>query len=618
MRIATVPSKRRRDLTIIGILLIGIPLVVFASYQAYQLITRASAEAQPRNVVISKLTTSAVTVSWVTDVQSFGSVIPIQNGIEKSPIVDTKRGNRRRYTHHIDIEDLDPNTQYEFVIVSDREKYRSEGNKNFAFKTAPITETSATPNPIHGGIKGVVGDDVIIYALLKDKSAYPVSTTIPTGGNWVIDLSAFRSIANKTPIVVTNSTNIVLVAISGPNKGAVQEGTYSELFDSSGKLKDVYALTIGDNSSLYNDFPPVSMLEAFVAEPEEPTQPTTPTTPTTPPAQETDDTPTGNTGRVFRIVHNLQWIDMVTGDGSAVSGVSGAASVQTTNLTDTGFTVLWISENKEKGHINYGTSRDSLSSQATDERDGLTTKSNYYIHSVVLSRLQPDTEYFFEIESGDNKYDNGGNKYVVKTFSTLTSPPPFESVTGVIDGMPEHKEVVVTVHIKDEDGAGSKGESLKLSTLVDENGKWILSIAESRVQDGTSYFEYTSEDSLNVNLVTTFSASTHTEKMQGISDRDVEISVEGNSSSGVGYTRVELLQNYGILGHSTGVNPDLVVTPDDSEYEVDSGIETPKTGILDNVVYLILLSFALISIGVVTYKGSVTRQRKGGKMIRAL
>jgi hypothetical protein len=616
MKIATVPSKKRKELTIIAILLIGIPLVVFATYQVYNLITRASVEAKPNNVLLSNLTTSSVTVSWVTDVTATGSVIPVVNSSEKSPVVD-KRGSGKRYTHYVELTNLEPNTDYQFIIVSDSKKYSSEGSKNFTFKTAPITADTPTPNPVHGSVNGGSGDDVMMYALLKDKSTYPVSAVMPTGGNWIMDLSALRKVSDKSLVVVSGSTNIVIIAVSGPNRGAVVEGSYSDLFDSNGKLKDVHPLTIGDNSNLYTYFPAVAMLEAYSIE-----TPTTPTptpsyTPTTP-VEEEEEEEEEIFDRRFRIVHDINWIDMVTGDGTAVTANTGAPTVQVTNLTDTGFTVIWVSEEKEEGYISYGTSASSLSSDASDERDGLTNKGSYYVHSVSLSRLQPDTTYYFEVKSGEDTYDNGGSKYSVETFSTLSSPPPFQSVTGVVEGMPDHNEAIAVAYIKDGDDSGSKGESNKVSTLVDESGKWILSIADSRVEDGSSYFEYTSGDSMYIDILSTVSTDTATESMASVTEGDIETSLGVGSSSSVGYTRVELLGNYGILGYTSGTNPDLVSDPTDPSYSVGSGTETPKTGIFDNVVYLILLSLGLLTTGVLIYRSNMTKPKRKGKMVRSL
>lgn len=608
MKIATVPSKKRKELTIIAILLIGIPLVVFATYQVYNLITRASVEAKPNNVILSNLTTSAVTVTWVTDVPATGSVIPVVNSSEKSPVIDS-RGSGKRYTHYVELSDLEQDTEYQFIIISDSKKYTSEGSKNFTFKTARISADTPTPNPIHGSVNGASGNDVMLYALLKDKSTYPVSTEIPTGGNWIMDLSALRKISDKSMVVVSDSTNIVIIAVSGSNKGAVIEGSYSELFDSNGKLKDVYPLNIGENSTLYSYFPPAAMLEAYSSGNE---TPVTPVTPSTPEVEEEEEEEIFD--RRFRIIHQLNWIDMVTANGSVGTGNFGESTVDIVNLTDTGFTVLWISEQKEQGYVRYGTSLNSLTNDASDERDGLTNRGSYYVHTVSLSRLQPETEYFFEIKSGDDTYDNDGSKYSITTFATLGSPPPFESVTGVVTGVPDHKEAIATVFVKDGDDSGSKGESLKMSTLIDENGKWILSIGGSRTEDGSSYFEYTSGDSLYVDILTTVSSDTHTESMQGISEKDIEISLGGTSSS-VSYTRVELLGNYGILGYSSGQNPDLAPSSNNSSYEVTSGTETPKTGVLDDVVYLILLSLGLLTTGIIIYRSNMTKPKRKGKMI---
>ena len=611
MKIATVPSKKRKQLTIIAILLIGIPLVVFATYQVYNLIIKASVEAKPNNVVLSNLTTSAVTITWVTDVPATGSVIPVVNNSEKSPVIDS-RGSGKRNTHYVELSDLEQDTEYQFIIVSDSNKYTSEGSKNFTFKTARISADTPTPNPIHGSVSGVSGNDVMLYALLKDKSTYPVSTEIPTGGNWIMDLSALRRISDKSMVVVSDSTNIVIIAVSGTNKGAVIEGSYSELFDSNGKLKDVYPLNIGENSTLYSYLPPEAMLEAYSSSGQTPVIPVTPS-PSTPKIEEEEEVEE-IFNRRFRIIHQLNWIDMVTADGSSNTGDFGESTVDIVNLTDTGFTVLWISEKKEQGYVLYGTSVDSLTNNASDERDGLTNRGTYYVHTVSLSRLQPETKYFFEIKSGDNTYDKSGSKYSVTTFATLGSPPPFESVTGVVTGVPDHKEAIATVFIKDEDGSGSKGESLKMSTLIDENGKWILSIGGSRTEDGSSYFEYTSGDSLHVDILTTMSSDTHTESMQGVSERDIEISLAGTSTS-VSYTRVELLGNYGILGYSSGQNPDLVPNPNTPSYEVTSGTETPKTGVLDDVIYLILLSLGLLITGIIIYRSNMTKPKRKGKMI---
>jgi len=612
MKIATLPKKRRRDLIIIAILLVGLPLLVFASYQVYQLVIRASVEAQPKNIALSNLTTSSVTVSWITDVSATGSVVSVLNNVEQSPILD-KRGSGKRYTHYVELTNLEPNTDYEFVIVSDSEKYTSEGEeKLFKFKTAPIKAETPTPNPIHGSVSGASGDDVMLFAMLKDKSAYPVSAIMPKGGNWIMDMSALRDISEKTMVVVTPDTNIVLTAISGSEEGAVIEGTFSELFDSNGKLKDVHLLNLSSESEPYTYLPSASMLEDYSSESIVVPEPKLPESVVIESVEEEEEFE-----RRYELVHDIPWIDMFTGEG-VVSGITGEDSIQITNLTDTGFTIIWLSGEKEKGYISYGTSVNDLSLEVSDERDSITTRGEYYVHVVSLSRLQPETEYFFEIHSGGTVYDNNGNKYEVTTFSTLTSPPPFDSVTGEIEGIPEHNEAVLIAQIVDEDSAGSQGESSRIATVVDENGRWILSIADSRTQEGVSYFEYTSGDILEIDVITTFSTEIHEESMEGVENRDIKITIQ---DTGQGQqTDVDLLDNYGVLGVSTmdrlvGERV-LGIDSEEQEYEAGyiQGAQTPKTGIFDSYTLVSVFVLILVVFSLVLYISRVTRKRKKGNM----
>jgi hypothetical protein len=624
MKVATIPKKRRRDLIIIAILLIGIPLLVFASYQVYQLVIRASVEAQPKNVALSNVTTSSVTISWVTDVSATGSVVPVLNNVEQSPVLD-KRGSGKRYTHYVELTNLEPNTDYQFVIVSDNNKYSGQGEDIFTFKTAPIKDETPTPNPIHGSVSGASGDDVMLFAMLKDKSAYPVSAIMPRGGNWIMDISSLRSVSDKSLARVVDSTNIVLVAISDTESGAVVEGTYSELFDSNGRLKDTFPLNISQQDNLLSHFPSQSILSDYSeVVPDLGGEDIVERNPLLDRDYEDfdsdleiEDKEGEEFTRRFRLVSDIEWIDMVTEGGTVVSRVTGEPSIQIANLTDIGFSVIWVSEEREEGYIRYGTSLGSLDLEGNDERDGITNRETYFVHIVSLSRLEPETEYFFEVVSGSSIYDNSGSKYSVTTFPSLSSPPPIDSVSGKIDGVPEHNEAVVVAQIKDADGGGSQGESSKIATVVNENGRWILSIADIRTQEGLSYFEYTSGDSLEIDVITTFFTSIYTEN---ISEEEIVISLS-SSTSGEN-ARIELLDNYGVLGYSTGQSLDTRLTQDvqgqtqDTLYARSDSQETPKTGVLDKFLTKIILSFAIITGGIVLFTYSNKKKDKSNKMAK--
>jgi len=619
MEIAQLPSQKRKNLIIIAALAIGLPLLVFATYQVVQLITKAGSDNKPKNVIISNITTSSITISWTTESKATGSVIPVENGDSKSPVID-KRGNSSRYTHYVELTSLEPNTSYSFIIVSGSDKYSDENGKEFSFKTAPVTADTPTPNPIYGTVSGGSGDDVLLYAVLKDKTAYPVSATMPSGGNWIMDLSALRSISDKKMITASSSSNVVIIAVGGTSKGAVVTGVYSDIFDSNGKLKDTNPLTLSSKTDMYSSMPSDAVLTAYSST-TTPTTPTnnnddeeeeTPTTPTTP--TEEEEEPSGEFTRKFRIVQQLEWIDMVSSSSTLVSGKTGAESIQVANLTDTGFTVMWVSSAKEQGTVKYGTSKDSLTNTATDQRDGLTTKGSYYVHMVDVTRIQPSTTYYYEVVSGSNTYDNNGAKYSLKTYATLSSPPAYESVTGAVSNLPEHGELIVLAYIKDTDSTGSAGNSTKMATMVDENGKWILSIGDSRTSDGSAYYEYTSSDTFQMDFVTTFVAKSSTANMEGISSKDISVALESTSSTSK-TEKVEALKNYGILGASSG-SSSTTSSSSNSSYNVSTGTETPKTGILDNMIYLLILASGLCFGGYYIYSKNKPKSKKSNKMVR--
>lgn len=567
MKIAQLPSKRK-NLTTIIILIIGLPLLVYAAYQAVQLVIRAGADPTPKNVIISNISTSSATISWVTEGQTKGSVVPILSGNEKSPVLD-KRGDERRYTHYVEITSLEPNTKYTFNIISESKKYSTVDNLKFTFTTAPITATVATPNPVYGSVAGSSQDDVIIYIFYKDKSTYPVSTIIPSGGNWIVDLSGLRKISDKELVVAGSGTNLVVIAVAGTAKGAKVEGIYSTLFDSNGKLKDTNTFAISSVSDIYSSFPPIAMLKTVSADVVDDDDDGGNVTP---PADDDNEVVDGD--RVFRLVMHLQWVNMVGGE--SVTSNTGESSVQITNLTDTGFTVVWVSSKKEDGSISYGTSTENLDSEAIDERDGLTNRSTYYVHSVSVAQLQPSTKYYFTVKSGSDVYDTVFN---TTTFATLSSPPPFQSVSGVVNNMPSTNEAVVIAYISDEDGSGTAGNGTKMSTLVDENKRWILSVVDSRNSAGIEYYEYTSGDKLNLSLLSTVDTNPKTESMSGITSRDITITAGGADTS------VDKLKSYGVLGTSS----QSVLGVDD---------RTPQTGILENTILVIVVSviFVIFSI----------------------
>jgi hypothetical protein len=544
MKIARLPSQRRKSLITTLIMVIGLPLLIYASYQVINLISNAGSDATPKNIVISNLTTSSLTISWTTETAIKGSVIPVLNGSEQTPFLD-KRGNDTRKTHYVEITDLEPNTTYQYTIVSGSSKYSDTDGEEFSFKTAPVTSDAPTPNPIYGTVENISDDDTIIYAFFKNKSTYPVSAVVPSGGNWIMDLSTLRSISDKSLVLTNDDSTLVVASISGTSNAAIVEGSYSAMFDSNGKLQDDYALSITSNTSYYSYFPSDTQLTAQVQDDNnnDDDEVVTPvvTDPVVEEPEETDD----EFERKYELASDLEWIDMVDATGSySSSGVIGENSIVVTNLTDTGFTVVWVSESAEEGSIEYGTTASDLGDSAYDERDGISNKGEYLVHSVNVTLLETETDYYFKVISGTDEYDNNGNYYSVTTFATLDSPPAYESITGNVENA--DGEVVVIAYFEDKDGLGSTGSSMKMSTLTDENGKWIMSIADSRNEDGSEYYEYTDDDSMTFDVLSIYDFDSVDIDVVEF-ENDIDLTLDENTSL-LPYSKIDKLASYGLVG----------------------------------------------------------------------
>ena len=490
-------------------------------YKATQWIISASEDTQPKNIILSNLATSTITITWTTSDRVRGSIVPVLNGSEQGTVVD-KRGNDERYTHDVILTGLEPGTEYSFKIISGEDTYTGDSNNEFTFTTANIAAETPSVEQISGKIDGG-GDDAVVYVLTKDKTTYPVASPTTSNGNFLVDLSQLRKVSDKTFYTVSDSTELLVIAVTGVNKSAILEGSLNELRESDGTMteqllpveqeylqyfnEDVQLMAYEETS---DDNPPDD--DDIVTPPDDDDDIVTPPDDGNddiyippdndddddiyiPPDDDNDDDVEDIYARPFNrdflIKNDLQWIDMVSTEGSLTSGpeVYGEGTVQTTNVTDTGFSVLWFSENKETGYIMYGTSSSDLADRGRDQRDGIASQGQYYLHSIEVGQLQPETKYYFQIHSGTNTF---ANTYEVTTFETQSTPPEFETITGTVD-VDDNQSIAIVATFTDRDGIGSEGTSYPISTLVDSEGTWILTIGGARDSNG-EYFDKSNND----------------------------------------------------------------------------------------------------------------------------
>lgn len=191
----------------------------------------------------------------------------------------------------------------------------------------------------------------------------------------------------------------------------------------------------------------------------------------------------------------LYWVKNKTGTVDTNSGQTLAPKqVRLTNVTDTGFTVSWVSDQSATGKIKLGMEETSLKEQVLDDRDQLSGETgSFEVHHLTAKNLKANTKYYFKIESGGRAFDNQGKPFEITTGPTLGNPPPADPVYGTIltAGRSPAEGVVVYVNL---------ANAAPLSALVKSGGNWALSLSTARTADLKSYLTYDAQATI-INLL---------------------------------------------------------------------------------------------------------------------
>lgn len=169
--------------------------------------------------------------------------------------------------------------------------------------------------------------------------------------------------------------------------------------------------------------------------------------------------------------------------------------VTLTDISDTGFTISWVTNFATKGIVMFGASPDSLNQTAIDDRDQEHLQSSSYkTHYVILGKtipLTPATNYYFVIQSGSATYDNHGKPYQIKTApSTTEQIPEADSISGKVihtDGSPAAGAIVYVV----------LPNVSAQSTLTTTSGNWIIPLSLARSADLSQFAIYDHQGSLS-------------------------------------------------------------------------------------------------------------------------
>jgi hypothetical protein len=156
-------------------------------------------------------------------------------------------------------------------------------------------------------------------------------------------------------------------------------------------------------------------------------------------------------------------------------------NMQVSNITDSSFTVSYVTDETVTGSLNYG-QKSQLGEIAFDSRDAK-SPSPHKIHFINVSGLNPETKYFFSLTSGAGNFQNGTIPFETTTAKTT---PEASSSAQAADGSIRGKIVLnsgappeeAIVYVESE-------ESQTISALLDSDGNFEIKFKKLLSKDLT-------------------------------------------------------------------------------------------------------------------------------------
>lgn len=256
--------------------------------------------------------------------------------------------------------------------------------------------------------------------------------------------------------------------------------------------------------------------------------------------------------------------------------------VTVTNITDTSFTVSWMTDEVASGQIVIeGTPVITV----FDEREAFAqTPQNqsvkYTTHSVTVRNLKPQTLYRFHILSDGKSYQNNDALY------TTTTAPTIGGVGTALE--PAYGQIVLPTD-KPADGAivylmPEGGQTL--STIVKSSGSWVIPLHLVRTKDLSSYVP--NQERINESLIVRTAEGEATALTDTLNDNPVPIMTIGKTYD---FRKIQaaVAAKPTVLGSNTAANQTVAITKPLQNAAVPSNLPLFQgTGVPGNKVMIIV------------------------------
>ena len=152
-------------------------------------------------------------------------------------------------------------------------------------------------------------------------------------------------------------------------------------------------------------------------------------------------------------------------------------NIKITNRGSNSVSISWTTDIPMTGYIRYSEDPAKITVPAGDVRDQISGTSQAYTnHYVNITGLSPNKQYYFNIGSGSQSYNDNGRPFQFRTFASLSSPPE-DVVSGKVinaDGSPVNGAIVFL----------DLPEAETLSAITKNDGGWRINLSTARNKDG--------------------------------------------------------------------------------------------------------------------------------------
>jgi len=485
-------------------LIIAIPFTIAVLSLVLDISTGADPAKEPKETVVSNLSESSATISWVTATETEGMV---QFGTSEgslnlvgNDIRDVGNDSALAYRQHIvELKNLSPSTTYFFTMMNDGEVH---GSSSGSFKTHGVSDSVSLPNTIKGSTSPASPYSLVyVYASNGRDTSEVRSTYTSENGTFTYDIADLKTEDGSTLFPLEGAK--LVTYINGIDAGKAQKIHATD--------EDAGALSLDPNSTLvFSKDVDVGTIDTGddTTDDSGGTTTTTPITSAAPPIG-------------VDIMNNMYR------DPDAVSDPTVPTNVFVSNVNDTSFQINWTTLEPTRGFVAYGSSSYSLNKNVLDVRDS-SPDVERFTHSIVIvdASMEAEDIIYFKINSNNKLYgvNGGGIAYKYGAPEILSSPPSPSAITGILDYLSgsrlssESRDFIIFGKVKN----SSNQYSTYISAVpaYQSNG-WSLSIGGARNAKLDEIIDFSSMEILVLGEYNSSAAATSSD-----TDETVDVDIE--------------------------------------------------------------------------------------------